>query len=245
MSAPQAREQDLIDRLRPLHSNGTFEAHVTVEALNPGEQERFRSVCASLGVKSVLIELPEGATRSQPMTSSYHRGSLQAVAGQVADIARSLRKQHFPVTRIKLEAVVGNTDVPETDEEAQTWPAGNYFEFHVKVSLPVDADLEPLRVLCRRHRAHLSSNAFQREGNQTQRFVTLRVYGGGRLRASQQFEFLLTDLERAGYSLSNRLREYTIYDSNQDIDAGWIDPPVAEAALDGDGGLDPNSRSEG
>jgi len=73
-------EQDLIQRLQGVTSSGTFEAHVTVTAL--ADRERFQAICANLGVKSVLIELPEGSTPSQPMTSSYHRGDLQAVVAQ-------------------------------------------------------------------------------------------------------------------------------------------------------------------
>jgi hypothetical protein len=220
-------EQDLLTRLQGLASSGTFEAHVTVEAFDSAERERFRGVCAALEVKSVLIELPEGTTRSQPMTSSYHHGDLAEVAQEVADIARTLRDEGFPITRIKLEAVVGNTGVPDTDEEARRFPAGNYFEFHVKVELPPGVDLQPLRALCRQHQAHLSSNAFKEDaGGRTQRFVTQRVYGVGRTRALACFDALLADLEAAGYPLSNRLREYTIYDSNIRVDAGWIDAPT-------------------
>jgi hypothetical protein len=121
---------------------------------------------------------------------------------------------------------VTNTGVPGSDEEAQAFPPGNYFEFHVKATLPPGADLEPLRELCRRHGAHLSSNALKREEDgRTQRFVTLRVYEAGRVRAEAVFDRLLQDLQASGYTLSNRLREYTIYDSNITIDAGWIDAP--------------------
>jgi hypothetical protein len=221
-------EQNLIDCLACVAGSGTFEAHVTVAPLERAAQDHFRAVCRELGVKSVLIELPGGSTPSQPMTSSYHRGELSAVAHEVADLSRSLRQHGFAVTRIKVEAMVGNAGVPETDAEARALPAGNYFEFHVKVSLPSGADLAPLRELVGRHQAHLSSNAFQREalgegGYRTQWFVTLRAYGCGRGQASARFEALLADLAAQGYALSNRLREYTVYDSNVAVDAGWID----------------------
>src|SRR5436305_703562 len=112
-------EEELADRLRGHACGGTFEAHVTVEAPDRAGRERFRGVCAELGVKSVLIELPEGEARSQPMTSSYHRGDLDAVAAEVVAIARRLRAEGFAVTRVKLEALVGNRGVPESDEEAR------------------------------------------------------------------------------------------------------------------------------
>jgi hypothetical protein len=233
MSQPVS-EQDLIERLRGFACRGTFEAHVTVQNLDGEARERFRAACAELGVKSVLIELPEGSTPSQPMTSSYHKGELADVVQEVARIARHLRAGGFEVTRLKLEALVGNRGVPRTDEEARTLPAGNYFEFHVKVTLPPGADLEPLRALCRACGAHLSRNAFQRDADgRSRRFATLRVYGVGAERAAERFEALLKRLQEAGYTLSNRLREYTIYDSNVAVDAGWIDAPPGAGAAGG------------
>jgi hypothetical protein len=228
--------QDMIERLRGQPGNGTFEAHVTVDAVDLDERERFRAVCAERGVKCVLIELPVGITRSQPMTSTYHRGELAGVVQEVAVLAQALAERGFRVSRLKLEAVVTNTGVPVTDEEARAFPSGNYFEFHVKVTLPPGAALEALRELCRRHNAHLSSNALKRdEEGRTERFVTLRIYGAGRLRAEASFEKLLNDLVSMGYSLSNKLREYTLYDSNITIDAGWIDAPPGVGSAGGGG----------
>jgi hypothetical protein len=219
-------EQELVDRLRGYASRGTFEAHVTVQAPDLASRERFRAACAELGVKSVLIELPQGVTPAQPMTSSYHRGDLDAVTAEVAGIARHLRREGFAVTRVKLEALVSNAGVPETDEEAARLPAANYFEFHVKVMLPPQADLKALRARCAAHNAHLSANAFKAEADgRPQRFVTLRLYGVGRARATGRFEALLRELAGDGYRLSNKLREYTLFDSNVALDAGWIDAP--------------------
>jgi len=226
MNAPAISEQQMIARLQGQPGSGTFEAHVTVQADDLAARERFRALCDELGVKCVLIELPAGQTRSQPMTSTYHRGELAEVVAEVAGLARALRQGGFAVVRLKLEAVVTNEGIPQDDDQAQGFPAGNYFEFHVKVTLTPGADLEPLRQLCKRHAAHLSSNALKREvDGRAERFVTLRVYGAGRHRAEQVFEGLMAELQSAGYALSNRLREYTIYDSNIAVDAGWIDPP--------------------
>jgi hypothetical protein len=223
-------EQDLLVRLAGQNGAGTFESHVTVAADDLDQRARFRAACADLCVKCVLIELPAGVTRSQPMTSTYHRGDLAEVVAEVAALASALRERGFPPTRVKLEAVITNAGVPQTDEEAMAFPAGNYFEFHVKVLLPATADLDALRRVCKRHAAHLSSNALKRdEGGRTQRFVTQRVYGVGRLNAELAFEALQTDLLAAGFVLTNRLREYTIFDSNVAVDAGWIDAPVVQA----------------
>src|SRR5436190_5078768 len=234
MSHAAVSARDMIDRLAGQTGSGTFEAHVTVRADDLDERQRFRAACDELGVKCVLIELPQGQTRSQPMTSTYHRGHLPAVVQEVAGLARALAERGFPVTRLKLEAVITNTGVPQTDDEARAFPPGNYFEFHVKVTLAPGADLEPLRALCKEHGAHLSANALKtEEDGRSERFVTLRVYGVGRDKAESTFEALVGRLVAAGYVLSNRLREYTIYDSNIAVDAGWIDPPPGVGAAGG------------
>ena len=222
---PRLPEQHMLDALRATPGRGTFEAHVTITA-DLAERERFRVTCAELGVKCVLIELPQGATRTQPMTSTYHRGDLADVTREVAALAGAVRAAGFAVSRVKLEAVTTNEGVPESDEQAANFPAGNYFEFHAKVALPVGADLAPLRALCAKHDAHLSSNAFKTDDESCERFVTLRIYAAGRVRAEEAFDALLADLEAAGHAVTNRLREYTIYDSNAAVDAGWLDAPA-------------------
>ncbi|MFO0846460.1 MAG: hypothetical protein U0797_29505 [Gemmataceae bacterium] len=224
MTHPPVSEQAMIDRLRGQPGRGTFEAHVTVDAADLAERERFRAACDELSAKCVLIELPRGQTRSQPMTATYHRGDLAEVVEQVAGLARSLRQRGFRVTRLKLEAVTTNEGVPATDEEARAFPAGNYFEFHVKLTLPAEGDLDALRVVCTRHAAHLSLNALRDDS--ARRFVTMRVYGVGRVNAEVRFDDLCKELTALGYPLSNRLKEYAIYDSNAAVDAGWIDPPA-------------------
>lgn len=163
--------------------------------------------------------------RSQPMTASYHHGSLQEVFAEVQRLAQTLTDAGFEVTRVKFEAMVNNQDIPESDEEAQTLPASNYFEFHVKVTLPASADISALQAQCRQRGGHLSANAFKyhRDGQQ-QRFVTMRLYGVGRQSAQARFNKLLQWLEGEGLKLSHKLREYTVYDSNLALDAGWIEP---------------------
>lgn len=216
-------EHHMLEALRDVPITGTFEAHVTTTADSPDDRERFRDLCRELGVKCVLIELPEGETRSQPMTASYHHGPLSEVTAQVADLAREVRDAGFPVVRVKLEAIATNDGVPDTDADAGLHPPTNYFEFHVKLALPVGADLDRLRECCAKHDARLSRNALKtdRDGR-TERFVTLRCYRVGRRRAFANFDSLVDDLTEAGFVIVNRQREYSIYDSAATLDAGWI-----------------------
>ncbi|MEM6751631.1 MAG: hypothetical protein AAF630_01370 [Cyanobacteria bacterium P01_C01_bin.38] len=202
---------------------GTFEAHITVSAGNSALRQKFKLICQNLNIKCVFIELPEGATRSQPMTASYHHGALKDVLQQINQIVQKIVNADLEITRIKIEAMVSNQDIPISDIEAQKLPKSNYFEFHVKAILSADENLEVLRKYCLQHKAHLSANAFKKlvDGKQ-QRFITMRAYAVGYQSAQKRFDNLLLHLKSKGYKLSQQQREYTVYDSNLNLDAGWI-----------------------
>lgn len=209
---------------------GTFESHITVNAESYTQVERFRQLCAEMELKSIVIELARGVSRTQPMTATHHQGSLESVLAEVQSIAQAFERHGFNVARVKLEADPDNNGVPHTDAEASLLPATNYFEFHVLVILTGLSELSALGELCAQHDVHLSSNAFKRlpEGK-AQRFVTMRLYGVGRNRAAALFERLSSDLEKAGYRIARAVREYVVYDTNLLLDAGWMDSPETSA----------------
>jgi hypothetical protein len=226
MHPPPSPEQALLEQLEFASYQGAFESHITTLAEGPAERRRFREVCRELDVKCVLIELSNGATPSQPMTARYHQGAIGPVVEEVRSLCRRLRQEGFPITRVKLEAVASNAGVPEQDDEAARFPASNYFEFHLKLALPAGIDLEPLRTCCDRHAARLSRNALKTEQDgRSERFVTLRLPGIGRRSAFARLDALERDLGESGFPVVNRQREYTIFDSAEQLDAGWIDRP--------------------
>jgi inosine/xanthosine triphosphate pyrophosphatase family protein len=215
---------ELADRLRAQSQGGAYEAHITVSARSEEDLQRFRAFCDAASVKCIFIELGRGAEVFQPMTASYHHGTLRQAREEVQAMARALAAEGFDVTRLKLEALGKNRDIPEDDATARAQPA-NYFEFHVKALVPSgDSGVEALRARCEKHGAHLSRNARKvREDGASERFVTLRVYGLGRANADARFTALLEDLARTGLTLTQRLREWTVYDSNHGLDRGWLE----------------------
>ncbi len=216
---------DLADHVLGRAFGGSFEAHVTVAPGPPEEMARFAASCDTLGVKCVRIVLPRGVDSVQPMTASYHRGTLREVQDEVNTIARALVRAGFRVTRVKLEAHARNADVPRTREEAANLPPQNYFEHHVKVVLPAGVALDGVAEVAKRHEAHLSRNAnVVRVDGSEERFVTLRSYHMGRDEAEARFTALLDELTGLGFALKNRLREYTVVDSDLAVDAGWMTP---------------------
>lgn len=213
----------------PLYA-GTFEAHVTLSGLANTvascELERFVALCKELSVKPVLIELPQGQVPSQPMTASYHRGDLVSVQEEVTQLAAKLRGAGFVPSRIKVEAMVKNQDIPKTDGEALALPEANYFEYHGKLRLQAGSPWDPVRTLCANQGAHLSSNARKQlsQCGEEERFVTVRYYGMGQVQADERFHLLCQTLAQAGHLLFHKLREYVVYDSCATLDQGWMEP---------------------
>ena len=202
---------------------GTFEAHITIKAVNSELKQNFSLLCQKLNVKSVFIELPKGVTRCQMMTASYHHGAFKDVLQQINQIAEQIVNADFEVTRIKIEAMVSNQDIPISDIKAQKLSKSNYFEFHVKAILSASENLEALKKYCLQHNAHLSKNTFKKliDGKQ-ERFITMRIYGLGYKSAQTRFDNLILYLKSKGFKLSQQQREYTVYDTNLNLDNGWI-----------------------
>lgn len=212
---------DLADALGPPSGVGTWEAHVTVSCPDEAAVAAFAAVCAAEGVKCVHIVLPRGATPSHPMTASFHRGERRAVLQEVHDLAARVVAAGFDVTRVKLEALGDNPDMPATDEEAARRPEG-YFELHVKVLLDAGAPVEALREAAARAGGHLSRNARKvRPDGKAERFVTARLPGVGKPAALAAFDRLTRALGASARVLARTL-EYTVHDSHVDLDRGWL-----------------------
>jgi hypothetical protein len=114
-------------RLRALALRGRFEAHLTVDT---ADAAAFDDACRALGVDCVMIALPEGAHRSQPMTASHHDGELARVLDEIDALHAALEARGLRVLRAKLEAHTDNEGIPPSD-------ADGYFEYHLEVRTDV------------------------------------------------------------------------------------------------------------
>ena len=214
----------MIELNLPGSYTGRFEAHITVEAASIAERERFRRLCRILGVKYVFIELPRGETPSQPMTASYHQGNMEKVKRELDNLTEYVRIANFPIVRVKLEADLDTEGVPQMDSEARDLPEENYFEFHVKVLLPVNSELDLLQKTADVHNAHLSRNARKtRTDGKPERFLTLRLSQIGARRAEMRLSKFLSDLRKEGFEIMDVIREYNIFDNNAQTDKGWTE----------------------
>jgi hypothetical protein len=201
---------------------GNFEVHLTVRAV--GTLDAFRAWCEAARCKCVRIVLARGMQVEQPM-ATWRRGStiLPDVLAEATERTRNLERAGFAVVRVKIEADPSNQGVPATDAAALLQPAGNYFEHHVKLRREAAAGCDWLLRVCLDHAAHLSRNAWRElEEGFEERFVTLRSYRMGRSASEQRLQRLVAALEGAGEPIVEVESEYTVYDSNLALDAGWL-----------------------
>ncbi len=204
---------------------GVFESHITVELTSGGISE-FQNVANSLGLKPVLIQLSEGAVAIQPMTSRYLRGEITEVFSTVQKDAANLTERGFKILRTRIEAVITAEGIPQTQADVAQHPKNNYFEFHLKYAVDPRDDEKLLDSISRKYNAIFSSNALKPSSNGLHtKFVTLRIYNSGRTEAEQTFNALRSELKMAGFVATSVLKEYSVYDSDINLDRGWAKIP--------------------
>jgi len=165
--------------------------------------------------------MPQGTAQAeQPMTGSYHQGTLSHCREEVLELARSLVRDGFEVTRMKLEATGRAFGAPEEDGAARDLPMDTYFEHHATVVLPEGFDEARLDARCRALGGYVSKNLRK---TAPERFITVRSYKVGRVTADARFEQVVDEVRALGLPLKNRAREYTVFDSAPQIDSGWME----------------------
>jgi hypothetical protein len=202
---------------------GDFETHITVGLNDLEDLNRLRQWSANHGLKCLHIVLERGTTRSQPMLTRHGSGTLMNQVEISNALCQALNAEGFSVTRIKIEAGLGNHDVPQSNLEAQTHPLEQYFEHHLKILLDCSQEVTPLVVVVEQHSAHLSRNVLHtRQDNYEERFITQRCMAVGREEAQQQLQSLVDAIISSGYSIHEIQQEFVVYDNNFKLDQGWI-----------------------
>jgi hypothetical protein len=203
-----------------------YETHVTVDLANATQMPRLRNWADAEGLKCTHIVLDCGRSPSQPMLTWHGRGSLGEQQAAAEATCCALAAAGFAVSRVKIEAAPWNPEVPISAAEASDQRPGRYFEHHVKLHLGRAEDRQLLVRTAIRHRAHLSRNALKltlEDGEE--RFVTQRCTMVGRAEARQQLNLLVDDLRALGHRILDIEEEFVVYDSNLDLDAGWMLSP--------------------
>ncbi len=237
-----------------------YEIHVTVEVdLEIGDGDvvnswsgsisDFRDDCKDIGVKPIVIdlEISDGSTLKDVMTSSKHFGDNRTAYEESERIVKELKYRGYKVVRNKIETVPWHPAAPQDkDKDHPLWngdpiPNGCYFESHIGVIVTKETkpDLEELveflnESICEfSGTAKLSKNFFKKaeDGN----FINMLTYRSNMANA-KEFEGEVRSIEKIisgknDWSMLDRFRsfeyekveiEYAVYDTNVTHDAKWI-----------------------
>ncbi|WP_105971760.1 hypothetical protein [Streptomyces geranii] len=198
-----------------------YETHITVRCPGSAEAERLDRWAATAGLKLTHIVLARGRTPVQPMLTLTGSPSYADESARAREVAALLRADGFEPVRVKIESSPWAPEVPR-----QPCPDERYFEHHVKLRLPSDADLDALAARVVPYGAHLSWNARRvvGGGRWTERFVTQRCRGVDAVGAGRALERLLGELRALDVvEVVGVEREFVLYDSDLSVDDGWIE----------------------
>ena len=203
---------------------GPFEVHLTVRLRDFDQESHFANWCSRRSLKFVSIVLSRGQFCQQPMaTWKVSRSILCDVLNRSEQVAVEARQAEFDPVRLKIEVSPANDDVPASDSDAELHSRHNYFEHHVKLQRQTGCSTGKLNHICELTGAHLSRNALRQVANGfEERFVTLRTYRCGRTSSEQALAQLIGLLTKAGEHILEIESEYCVYDSNVQLDAGWL-----------------------
>ena len=215
---------DLYQRLKTY--SGIFECHITV-ALPPNQPEKlllFENICKNLGGKAIIIQLTNGITPTHPMIGKILKGDADAVLSQILALIDGLSR-YFSIIRLKIEAGISNNNLPVTTKDAELLPSSCYFEYHLKMLLDKAYDLKQLRALFLPYHGYVSKNTLKKDNNNNShwesRFVTQR-FRLSKMEAEEHLSELLVFVNTQNIKIQKVIREFNIFDSNSDLDAGWI-----------------------
>lgn len=191
-----------------------FEIHITTTNLPKSKVDLFVSMCVHNGGKPLLIELYQGEYISQPMFSKViYSNNFNAVIAQISNYTHLLDQQGFQTKRIKTEIPASCVNIVQVPIELGFIP---YFEWHGKIALN---RMNELLELCSSYKVHLSRNSLKDE-KQTQ-FITLREYGSSEV-FQQRIDAVVRELAQGGWQVMKQQSEYCIFDTNIDLDRGWL-----------------------
>lgn len=209
---------------------GCYECHITVdlgEQANTTSLTAFEAACETLGAKVIVIQLSNGQTPLQPMLSKFMQGEAEQIVADINAMRDALARD-FCVVRLKVEAGIDNNNIPQTDAAISALAESCYFEHHIKMCLPIGMDLSALQHQLATYHGYVSKNARSivqnnnsNKSKQEYRFVTQRFRRGNDY-AVQQLEALLDFLHTQSIDTQKVIREFNIFDSYADLDAGWM-----------------------
>lgn len=203
--------------------SGELETHLTVSLKGTESIRELQKLAEIHNLKCLHIILERGDTTSQPMLTWRAQGGLTSQTEKAQNLKEIISAAGFPVIRTKIEAAPWNEDVPQTESELQKQSDGRYFESHIRILLDLQAKNRRIKEIAERHSAHFSRNAFREPQNGfEERFVTQRNWNVWYSESNRKLNDLLNEIKNSGYTVIDVEEEFVVFDSNLEIDRGWI-----------------------
>ncbi|WP_144394590.1 hypothetical protein [Pleionea sediminis] len=212
------KEHSLINR-RLQRYPGSFEVHMTVD-LDHNSLDSFKLLCEEINASFLIIVLDKGSSDHQPMLSKVFSNPDNACKS-INDLIYKVAEQ-YDVVRVKIEASLDNHGLPLLDDDALIAPDDCYYEFHVRLKLPLNADIATITKQLNGYHAYVSQNALKNLSEYQLRFATIRVMKKGRTAALSHLQAFIDYLNEQQIGFDKVIKEYNIFDSNISLDAGWM-----------------------
>ena len=154
----------------------------------------------------------------QPMLTTWINGTIDDIKSMVELLRLDMIDKGIPIIRTKIEAMAHNEGVPNECID------DHYFEFHFKVPISNTAQWNDIVRLIIPFGGHLFYNPYSKTLNP---IVTLRRYTS-LPDLEEVYLNVKTILEKHNFVLTSLEKEYSVYDSNVNLDKNWLflDDPI-------------------
>ena len=202
-----------------------YEIHITVKLVDELEIPLFKSVCQSLSVKPIVLDLQSVAGEKvmmDVMTSSKFYGNNGEVMDEMTRIHKGLESNGFTVVRDKIESSYWHPKAPQSADDKM--PDGCYFECHFGILVKSNEDEENLKKCAHIYGGHLSKNTFKKydDGSYIQMF-TFRSYDTYYTIFREQLDTILLAFKQHGdLEVEREIVEFSIYDTKITHDSEWL-----------------------
>lgn len=193
-----------------------YEIHITVpvDPEKPEQLEKFKSVCADLGVKAIIID-------ANPLTDVMTSFKMQTDDQNA--VFTEMTRQMLVLGAFGFRAIRTKVETDLNHPYAKTPLPNQYFESHLQVWVQ-DDQLEDLKDLAHGLDFYVSRNAFKApvDGRHI-RMITVRQYHTTPERFTTRITALRKVLPGQGYDFAKDMEiEFALFDSNSSHDHAWI-----------------------
>jgi len=203
-----------------------YEIHITVNAEDGIDIEKYRIDCKEIGVKPIVLDLQDRQGTSvmdDVMTSSKIYGTNSKAFDEMKRISEHLSVLGYNVIREKIEASYWHTKAPFKVDGDTEMPEGCYFECHFNVGC-TDKRLHQLSNIAEATNCHLSSNAFKKfEDGSFTIMLTYRSYTEMYEEFEKKLDWIKNNLASSAFKIEKEIVEFSIYDTRITHDSKWLE----------------------